>query len=107
MPLVLDSHSPADSENTFGDMVTNYIDMGECQHEYHTPLPTAPLPDKFCTIDMNNYQYHTPLPTAPLPDKSRSSHVQTGLQTTVLLCRLPWHTRLADIFESGPDFIKV
>lgn len=52
-------------------------------------------------MDLNECQYTT----APPPDQSSSS--QTGLQTTILLGRLPWHTRLADMFESGLDFTKV
>ena len=74
--------SPANSDNMFIDMIEKYMDLTECQ--YHTVLFTAPLPDKFCSS-------------------------QTGLQlhTTILLGRLPWHISLADMFESGLDFIKV
>ena len=82
MPQDLNSpSSPSNLDNTFSRMVEKYIDMTECQ-------------------------YDTVLPTAPLPYKPSTGRSQTGLQTTILLGLLPWHTHVADMFESGPDFIK-
>ena len=79
--LFLDSPtSPTLSDNMFSEMVEKYLDLTECQ--YDSVPSTIPLLDKFCSS-------------------------QTGLQTTILLGRLPWHTCLADIFESNLQFIKV
>jgi len=74
--------SPTSSDNTFRDMVKKYLDPNDYQYGDDAVLPTAPLPDQSCSSP-------------------------TGLQTTNLLGRLPWHTSLADMFESHVDFLKV